>query len=513
MPAFTGCDNVNMCEIDGEWYWLTDYRENAVGEVRYVLDWSAPTSCLLYDEAVTGAWERVPQRTHYYLKETISEKPMAYDLNVLDDGLIHQAGTGLGSDVLYIQVSGYNASNQLKMVAGFIKCDATTGHVINQTAVDHSVSISYPTYDDLIAHLADCTGIEAERVLDFSVSPRCPWRLDVNGSYYSLWSANTPSVSSQYGHMYDVLNDNVTMSAEYHTWTDTIQLTDSPELCDISLRDYNGNAILNINPPAADVSVDSSGNYSFDIWYATIADISGIYTEIGTASSVKTVITEPKLPYISSTWATYKAFQMEGDRTIMENAIKYASEQARIDKDNAMAQAISGAVGSISTAAIMAPFSGGASLIAAGAGLAGTGASLYTDMMAIDRKRDMEQMQARDTYELSKIQALNQPQTAYQAPYGTVGCYWQMFKPIGIGVSYQYSDGFDDADAAAWFRYFGHRSEGVSSPKLSEGYIRGQMLLGPDSTSRPIYGKKYDELVRTFSLGIRIKKIPEDNER
>lgn len=513
VPAFAGCDNVNMCELDGEWYWITDYRENAVGEVRYVLDWSAPTSCLLYGEGLMGAWERVPQRTRYYLKETISEKPMIYELNVLDDGLIHQAGDRLGSDILYVQVSGYNASNELKMIGGFIRCDPSSGLVINQAAVQEGATSSYPTYDDLIEHLADCTGIEAERVLDLSVSPRCPWRVETVGSYYRLYGANSPSVQSAYGFMYDILNDNVPKDAQYRTWTDTIVLTDAPELCTMSIRDYNGNAILNVNPPESDVSVDAQGRYSFDIWYSTVADVSGIYTEIGTASGVKTVITEPKLPFISNTWDTYKAFQMEGDRTVMENAIRYASEQARIDKDNATSQAISGAVGSLTTAAIMAPFSGGASLVAAGAGLAGTGASLYTDMLAIDRKRDMEQMQARDTFELSRIQALDQPQTAYQAPYGTIGCYWQMFKPIGIGVSFQYEDGYDDPDAALWFRYFGHRSEGVGTVQLEEGYIRGQMLMGPDSSLRPIYGKRYDELVRTMSLGIRIKKIPEDNER
>ena len=356
-------------------------------------------------------------------------------------------------------------------------------------------------------HLAACTGIEAERVLDFSASPRCPYKMEVTGSYYTL-SASSPSVHSAYGEMYDILNDGVNADTQHHEWNETIALTDSPELCDISLRDYNGNAILSLNPNSADYTVDSDGVYSYKITFRTTADISGIYTEIGLLNGIKTVITETKLPYVSNTWETYKAFQMEGDRTIMENTIRYASMQAEIDKQNATSQAISGAVGSITTAAIMAPFSGGASLAAAAAGLGGTGASLYTDMLAIDRKRDMEQMQARDTYELSKVQALAQPQTAYQAPYGTIGCYWQLWRPIGVAVCSNMS--YLSDYAKDWFKWFGHRSQGVSYAALNEGYIRGQLISAPGI---PLpYGKRFDELAKTLSLGIRIKKIPEDGE-
>jgi hypothetical protein len=138
--------------------------------------------------------------------------------------------------------------------------------------------------------------------------------------------------------------------------------------------------------------------------------------------------------------------------------------------------------------------------------LGGTGASLYTDMLAIDRKRDMEQMQAKDTYELSRMQALAQPQTAYQAPYGTIGCYWQLWRPIGVGVCSNYT--FAGTYPEDWFKWFGHRSEGLSFALLNEGYIRGQ-LVTPPGGSMP-YGKRYDELAKTLSLGIRIKRIPEE---
>lgn len=495
VPEFTGYQNAVMVEIAGDYYWCTDYHEVSDGTIEYALDWAGPTSTYSAGQQISGVWKRLPYMSDPTLKENISEKPVVR-------GYITIPGTieplTIGSErfyPLYGQISGFDSDNKLKIKAFVLLADGLGQLQSENCPLD--TGESYPTFADIIEDVGVCTGLDARRIIDFSVSPRSPFRMtrDANGIKLPL----SYRTASQYGVVYDAGLEWANTAVDPWTY-ETITETGDPTTATIGLLDYNRNNVMNISP--AVVTLGTNNQYSFTLGHRTVADISGIYTTYRESQSGAMItITEPKLPYLENMLDTYRAYQLNVDRMIMDNSVKYAAEQARIDKANAEGQALGNAISGIGSAILMAPLSGGISGVAgAGASAVGSLANLYFNNQAIDRKKSMEIMQAKDTFNVSKAQAVSQPQTIYQSPYGLVGVKNAVENPVMIGIM---TNNIPDGNLEAAYRdMYGWKADGFRYVNLEDGYIRGQI-----AQSNNIGGRRWDDIVETFSNGFRVKAI------
>ena len=76
VPAFEGFRDVNVCEIEGLFYWVTAFHENTIEEssVRFVLDLMAPTSFVRKGDILDGFGRSVDAVECYRKARTIDPK-------------------------------------------------------------------------------------------------------------------------------------------------------------------------------------------------------------------------------------------------------------------------------------------------------------------------------------------------------------------------------------------------------------------------------------------------------
>lgn len=495
VPEFTGYQNAVMVELAGDYYWCTDYREASDGMMEYALDWAGPTSTYSAGQQIAGVWKRLPYMSDPTLKENISEKPVTMG-RIGIPGTIPYLGIGVNRYYpLYGQITGFDTDNKLRIKAFVLLADYL-GQLQSENCPLES-GVEYPTFADIIEDVGVCTGLDAQRIIDFSVSPRSPFRMTRTADGIKL--PLTYKQTSQYGTVYDAGLEWANTIMDPWTW-ETITATGDPTTASIGLLDYNRNNVMNISP--ATVTLGTGNQYSFTLGHRTVADISGIYTTYRESQTGAMItITEPKLPYLENLLDTYRAYQLNVDRMVMDNSVKYAAEQARIDKANAEGQALGNAISGIGSAILMAPLSGGISGVAgAGASAVGSLANLYFNNQAIERKKNMEIMQAKDTFNVSKAQAVSQPQTIYQSPYGLVGVKNAVENPVEVCIMESH---ISDLSLETGYRdMYGWKADGFRYATLDDGYIRGQL-----KQSDSMGGRRWDDIVETFSNGFRVKAI------
>lgn len=500
VPTFTNWEQANVAYLDGSFYWVTESRESTTysGSVEMILDYMGPTSLFRVGSTVKGSWHKTASNLCPYLNQQITNgymqtSPIADEIKTIGT-LRKTPSLSFENHGYWVQVSGFTSSQRttLKKVGFFIEV-STGGNPSSERACAGSGTERYPRFSDLITNLAQETGILADQVIDCSVSARCPYPYRVD----QVSSSGTPPTTVYWA---QVLNVTVTQNAAGHYIYDlsafepaddeyTISLvpSDLMRACgSYDIRDWNLNTVMRIPPLPDDY------NQSVNIRVKTHSDISGIYTIIS-CNDQQIAIPEGKLPYIEDAWERYKAYQMDTDRQVMENAIRYAEYNFETDKNAGILNTVTG---SAETGVIGGAVTGSAGVGAITGGISAIGGMLSSFYQGV-RGEDLSRMQARDNFALSMKSAKQQPQTSYNVAYGLI--YLYLSEINGLNVCSTLPRDVDADYLTAWVSEYGYPAEGVMTVTVAAGYYQGKLL----STSAAQSGMYWDECNKVFMRGFK----------
>lgn len=500
VPMFIGWDEVNICELDGRFYWIAECREHTTlnGQVLYALQFMGPTSLFRKNDSVKGSWHKLPVNVCPYLKQSISNGVMGTSRRVLFLDMDCPDGEGTTMKAYWVQVTGHESNGEMKRYGFFIPYNTAFDDIYLSQYIAYGASTFYPSFDMLCTNPSGIFGLTAEQIDDVSISKRCPYKVKkiASGTYGSygeifylrlLDSSNneiTAQHTGQFSTYYDIdLCYQVSSSPAVNEQTVTLNLSDLERaVSDIEIKDWNRNPVL---------SIPASRSGTVTIKARMRADMSGIYTVIDVFDSQIT-IPEGKLPYFGSSFETYKAFSMSIDRQIMENAIRNAQYNKETSQQIAMINTASQAL----TGAAMGALTGNP--VTAVAGAMGGAIGGATSFFESDRAYELSLRTAQQNRELSQRQAENQPSSGYNVAYGLIYSYLNEHSPLCVEII-QPINAVDSAYYAAWCDQYGYPAEGVSTEGITEGFWQGNLI----STSYAESGMYWDECNRTFMEGFR----------
>lgn len=500
VAEFTGYERVNMVEIEGLFYWTGSWTEEANGMMRYVLDLAAPTSFVRLNDAVTGIWSKTPTMTCPYMKETISssmDQPIQ-KVDLPNLGSWHDDGQ---YPIFWVQQSGRTSQGAQKCIGFFAAL--IPGTTSSGEAVYSVGGKQYPYMDNFVNDMATYTGILAEDTDDLSISVRAPFMTQsANENEQISIRGSEPMRSVTEGGvtywMYEIGTSSVGLGETVRIEAPTGQSEIWRTTGRVYIRDTYGASVL---------EVPTYGESFARVYVQTRMDRSGIYTEITTidpdGEPLNTLsYTEGKLPFNGSTWDSYKAYQMEGDRDQMFNTIEVNNRQQEIDRNVGIANA---AMDAMFTTAIAASNSsiwdlGSGAAVGAAAGVAQTALGTYISIWESEHVRDLKNDQARMDYELTQKRAVMQPTPAYQPGYGTVYTWTQYNNPLAM--VYTRADALTSDYYLAWRANYGYAAEGQQSLTAVAGFYQGKLLARSDLT-----GMYFDELNADFNKGFKFKVL------
>lgn len=502
VPSFTGIHTVNMCKLNGRWYWITSCTEKtaANGQYTMTLEYAGPTDMFVFEDRIDGTWKRTPYMTTDYLKDTVSDDVMV--IKQYND----QVGFQLTYDdkpLYFWHVAGYDAGNNIKRFCGFFTYDPvtmTTERVIASVIPDSQdvdIPYYYPDFEDLFKDMNGILGILAENVIDFSISVRLPYETYVyeRAGYRYVEIGNqagvTPSDHGSSGlFTYEI---SPTELIPYASVEEVTAIRDMDAIKRMtgrfSVMDWNGNNIMDIPSQLCESDPLSPDDKRMALRCQTICDINGIYSILEVGNMVVTV-PEGKLPYNSDTWATYKAYQMDTDRTAMQNSIIFSEHQSETNRIMNLTGAIAGGAQTGIMTGIMA-----GNPLAAAAGIPFGIIDAVANNWQRERSLELAKMQAQADFDLSQKRAVNQPQSSFNAGYGLIYCALNALRPMKL--CYWNYKNMTSGKLDAYFNMFGYPAEGTFDIDVIAGFYKGMLPA--------IYGagQFYDRTNEIFMNGFR----------
>lgn len=498
IPAFSGIETCNVCKIDGSYYWITAFSERttANGQYHLTLDYMGPTSLYRTNDTVKGIWHKLPVNTHRYLKDSVTNDRMI-ESKTWRPSDIEVGWLSIEQSIAHwYQIVGFDTDGNIKKWGGFMSYNKAQNRYIPsvRTHVNWPVSIKddyYPNLFDLIKNINRYTGLRADGILDFSVSTRCPYDLS-----YDLSAVDQDPMAVKLTYNGSAVQPTMVYEGNYEKFylydlsqlydikdqTVTVDLSNVERaIGNLGIKDWNNNIIATL-PNKSEI----------DIHFQTIGDLNGLYTIIE-CDDLKMAVPEGRLPYLSNSWMDYVAYQMNGDRTSMENAIKYAQYEK---ETGLISGSVNTAINSVSTGVMTGAIAGNYAGAVAGiaSGLAGLGLATWES----DRAYRLSEMRARDDYLLSQRMAKLEPQTAYNVGYGTIYGAMNSISPLRISLSMPENVGTSYYNN--WTAEFGYPAEGVESVAIRTGFYQGKPLK---TTTAPANGMYWDECVKTFIQGFK----------
>lgn len=503
VPSFTGIHTVNMCKLNGRWYWITSCTEKtaANGQYTMTLEYAGPTDMFIRGDTIGGTWKRTPYLETDYLSDTVSD----------DIVVIKQSNNQVGSLVTYNDkplyfwhIAGYDAQNNIRRFCGFFTYDPdtmTTERVIAAVYPDpndEEIPYYYPDFEDLFKDINGNLGILAENVIDFSISVRLPYLTYVyeRGGYYYAQIDNYAGVSpTDHGsnglYSYELSPTELVPYGSDEVVTAIRNMDAVKRLTGrFSVMDWNGNNIMDIPSQLCETDPYSPDDKRMALRCQTICDINGIYSILRVGDMVVTV-PEGKLPYNSDTWDTYKAYQMDTDRTAMQNSIIFSEHQSETDRIMNLTGAIAGGAQTGIMTGIMA-----GNPMAAVAGVPFGIIDAVANNWQRERSLELSKMQAQADFDLSQKRAVNQPQSSFNAGYGMIYCALNALRPMKL-CYWNYKNMTDDK-LDDYFFMFGYPAEGTFDIEgATTGYYKGMLVAATGA------GQFYDRTNEIFMNGFR----------
>lgn len=501
VPVFSGWESVNVIELDNEFYWATSAKESTTfnGSVTYTCDYMAPTSLIRYNQQVTASWHKTPVNVCPYLRNSITNDIMMiaqeYDqLSITCPDVV--VDPFYDTHTFWLQVSGFDGNGKIRLFGCFVPyfdemeafhAEYYDTHIKSYN--DGTDDLFYPNVDDIISDITGCCGLLAENIIDISISRRCPYTMQQSGNYLKLYNWNPDKEGTNNYVMFDLWNGPASLSATYD-FID-IDLNSSTNawqrgIAQVAVRDWNNNVIMEISTMEDDY---------LRVYFQVISDIMGLYLKIW-CNDQSIMIPEGHLPYQGSNWETYKAYQMDTDRMIMENAISNA-------KENRDTQALSGTVnamiGGVSTGVMTGILGGNV----AGAAVGGVTSILGTavSQWELNRAYDLEKRNAEFNRSISQRQAVMQPETSYNLGYGLIYGYQNLKNPLKVCKMLPKNINDLRTYYNQWAYIYGYPAEGVISIDADYGYYQGELINHLNSMIPK--GQRFDRLNEVMMNGFK----------
>lgn len=504
VPFFTEWETANVAQIDGSFYWITQSKESTAhnGSAEMILDYMGPTSLFRYNDTVKGRFHKTATNECPYLKQEITNGIMGIESSVAFSALDCPASQGTEVMAYWVQITGHKSDGTVKRFGFFLPYNRVKKEISIYENVYADMPSEppykrYPSFYDLCTDMSTLTGLTAEQIDDVSISKRCPYKVESRestwtGTYGKIYqlriTANNgtpvdPNFPGAGSYMYDIeALYSVNTIPDTNTQTLTLSLSDRQRaISNISIMDWNRNSVMMIpTNRGATITIDAEVH----------ADLSGIYTIIKAYDSQIT-IPEGKLPYFGNTFATYKAFQMDADRTAME----FALENARYNKETSTVVSMANTASSALSGVTMGALTG--NLTTALTGLIGGATSGAIGFYENDRAYDLAVMNAKQAEELSRKQAVNQPSSGYNVAYGLIYCY--LNEKSALIAAIESPTNATDAYYESWCEENGYPAEGSRTVRIIEGFYKG-MLLSESSEQSGMY---WDECNKVFMRGFK----------
>jgi len=504
VPTFTNWDQANVAYLDGSYYWVTQSRESTTysGSVEMILDYMGPTSLFRVGSTVKGKFHKTATNECPYLKQEITNGVIGIESSTAFTDLDCPVAEGTQVMAYWVQITGHRSDGMVKRFGFFLPYNRVKREIgiydyVYADNPSDPPSKRYPSFWELCTEMADLTGLTAEQIDDVSISKRCPYKVESRestwmGTYGKIYqlrikvnngTAVDPNYQVGLKFMYDIealFSSN--QIPDVNTQTLTLTLSDRQRATsNVSIMDWNRNSIMMIpTNRGATITIDAEVH----------ADLSGIYTIIKAYDSQIT-IPEGKLPYFGNSFATYKAFQMDTDRTAME----FALENARYNKETSTVVSMANTASSALSGVTMGALTG--NLTTAVTGLIGGAASGAIGFYENDRAYDLAVMNAQQTAELSRKQAVNQPSSGYNVGYGLIYCY--LNEKSSLIAAVESPTNATDTYYTDWCAENGYPAEGAMSVSIAAGYYQGVLL----STSASQSGMYWDECNKVFMRGFK----------
>lgn len=493
VPMFTGYQDVNVIELDGSYYWATAWRESTTynGSVTYACDYMAPTSLIKSGQVINAYLDRSPTYITKYLSDDWTKGEILFNESASNDvgydlpSIIVPGGGGACS--YWYQITGIDSNGDYHRYGGFaITAGGLLGEQLLTVPAQAPDNTYYPTILDILNNATDFLPFAGSDIKDISISRRCPYNY-TNPSTFVLGLVDLDSQPINPGQqgtaaktLYDIdeLQRLLTLSTRSMktitmTNTDTVKLTG-----EYVIRDWNKNIIASF--PVAE------GNMFYS---RTYADISGIYTII-TNGKRNMTIPEGKLPWSSSSWEEYKAYEMVADRAAMRDSIRYA--------ENERNAAIAGSIGeSVISGVFGGAVAGGGALGGAIGGIAG-GVSAISGAISTSVNYDLSLQRINDQQKITEIRARMGRGTGYNIAYGLIYLTLTMDNK-NLAISYASPISGDSSIMQAYVDRVGYPCEGLQQLAAVPGFYKGYIPVG-SSTGQGMF---YNELNRVMRQGFK----------
>ena len=467
--AFSGIENANVAEIGERFYWVTEFRQRTAESSQYVvtLDYMGPTSLYRSGDSITGSWHKLPSNACPYLKDNVTNDIMKILTSSYPSDI--DCPTFLGDyPCFWIQITGYDGNAILQRYGCFVSY-STIRDEFNKGQVGMDSTHLYPSLSNIMTNITGCCGLLAENIVDISISRRCPYEFatveatDGRTVYVRLLdTAGTVAVPTITGSLGFYLYDLENLLWPKITASVVISLSSFRRAVgQVCVRDWNNNNIMEI---------PTMYSATLTVTFEVVPDIMGLYLKISCLDQVIT-IPEGHLPFRGSNWETYKAYQMDTDRMILENTLYNARE----NRDTQMISGtVNGVVNGISTG-IMTGLLGG-NVAGAAVGIASGAASVGVGIWENQRAYELEEHNADFQQNLSRRQAVSKPETSYNTGYGLIYGYQNIHYPLRVCV--MMPNTITETYYDNWVTEFGYPAEGKITVTAQMGFYQGKIVNG-----------------------------------
>lgn len=500
MPSFDGWSECNMVrftqtnQAEGatawkSYYWITNaVRSSDVdGCTTFYLEFDAVTTLLKKGSKVNGQWIRSPVNYTPWKQQNVISGTLGLSRYIEFPSMPANPTYEKQFDVYWVSITATKNISTSKQ--GSLEIYGFPAYVWPpfppadvSTNVYYQDGMKFPTIADLLnGNIVNATGLTADEITDISITrcapAQCEFTLSDDGNYY--FGFTTPLTPESVGDSYRMYH--LSTGYGFYTWAErgTVQLSAMEKACgQVVIRDTNGNTVG---------TIPSNWSRNNTIYYAhqLIVDFAQVYERIFIYDPYKSTnlsdalgvfqIPGAHIPYVGSSWDTYKAYSMSFDRESMEFGI----EQAKQDRDLAIATAAVGTVANLATGNV-----GGAINSAAG------GVTAYY-------QQAKEEKATRFNQDLSERRVQAQPGTGYNVNYGLSFIWNEQSTPVSLAILMP--NGVTEDIFNEYIEDFGYPNEGEYEQTMQYGFYQGTVYTSPTLT-----GPRFDGLINSFNAGIRL---------
>ena len=505
------------------WYWITDFIETtnsaypngSSNKLSYqvTLQYMPVTTGMNLSTTITILPERLPTATanvvqnwtQSIMKKTSATTPIP-NLPKLPK-IKHWGGAGNQDQTMWCEVN-YTDSGTLKKLGFFIFSVGNGFSTLGTNVQYDSFSISgttyhYPIYPSLIEVMEDpnsCLDIAAANILSITISEFCP---------YSTIVRTTPSTEpvirigsgSEIAATYTTSKTEtislITYSYDFYVYdlTNAIMIKDnnsfpsSDTTITVSLTDFekmNGQLILRDSMRNKVSAIPREMNAaSMSISVKTYSDLNNIYTVLKFEDMTMT-LPGYMVPWTTSGWDTYRAFNLEYDRQALQNNINMANTELLTST------AASAAAGAVGGSVVPGLGTTAGALIGGAAGLASYGLGIY----AKNQQQELTEQRMKASPTTINNPAYGYGVCEYVDAYGGAELYLEMPADF-TSTEWTYQTG-------VW----GYPSNKVLATKtVSAGYWKGRVTYATGLQNNTSNGVMMNLMIDEFNNGIRIIKV------